>query len=100
MKVYDFGLRLKELRENKKLSQTDVAKKLQLSRTTISAYEQNIQTPRIEVLIKLALLYGATTDYILGLEKRKTICLDDYSEKEIDALVDFLGSYKIMKNEK
>ena len=36
MAVYDFGLRLKALREGKRLSQSDVAARLEVTRATIS----------------------------------------------------------------
>ena len=41
MEIYDFGLRLKELREKKRLSQNEVASRLEISRSQISAYERN-----------------------------------------------------------
>ena len=58
MEVYDFGLRLKELREAKKLSQKDVADRLSVVPSTISGYENNTITPSLEQAIRLAILYG------------------------------------------
>lgn len=77
MDIYDFGERLQKLRKKRKLSQKDVAKRLNVSSDTISAYERNIQTPRLERLIELAVLYNASVDYILGFNNRKFIYLDD-----------------------
>ena len=54
MAVYDFGMRLKELREGKRLSQSDVADRLDVTRATISGYECNTITPSVEQLVKLA----------------------------------------------
>ena len=45
--VYDFGLRLKELREAKHLTQSDVANRLDVTRATISGYECNTITPSL-----------------------------------------------------
>ena len=92
--VYDFGLRLKELREGKNLSQTDVARIIEISRTTISGYEQNIKTPKIETLKKLALLYNSSVDYILGIETRKNFYLDDFTPEQQDIVLDFLEKIK------
>lgn len=82
MFVYDFGARLKELRKKKNLSQYNVAAYLDLSRTTISAYECNIKTPSLDVIIKLARLYNTSIDYIVGLDNRFSIELDDLPPKK------------------
>ena len=74
--IFDFGYRLRELRENKNLTQTQVARRLNLSKTTISGYENNIKTPSLDVLVKLSILYGVSADYILGLENRKLLPID------------------------
>ncbi len=89
--VYDLGLRLRDLRNNKHLSQTQVAKRLSLTRASISGYENNLASPSIDVLVKLALLYGVTTDYILGLDNRKVIVLDDISERDAEVIEDIVG---------
>ena len=48
--IFDFGYRLRELRESKNLTQTQVARRLNLSKTTISGYEYYIMTPSLVVL--------------------------------------------------
>ena len=55
--VFDFGYRLKNLRQQHHLTQTQVANRLNLSKTSISGYENNVKTPSQDVLIKLAGLY-------------------------------------------
>jgi transcriptional regulator with XRE-family HTH domain len=89
--IYDFGERLKELRENKKLSQTQVAKRLSLTRSSVSGYENNISVPSIEVLSKMAFLYGTTTDYILGIDNRKVIVLDGLTDREAAVIQDMVS---------
>ena len=65
------GYRLKELRiENNKL-QKEVAKYLNISRQYYSEYERGKRKMPIEVIIKLSKYYNVTTDYILGLNKKK-----------------------------
>ncbi len=94
---YDFGSRLRELRGKKKLTQTQVAKRLNLSKATISGYENNIKTPSIDVLIQLSILYGSSTDYILGLENRKMIVVDGLTEAEQDIFNALLEEFKAAK---
>lgn len=82
----DFGLRLKALRAEKDLTQAQVAKRVNLTASTISAYENNTKSPTIDTLADLALLYGVTSDYLLGLEKRRMIFIDDLTERQIESL--------------
>ncbi|MVB12133.1 helix-turn-helix protein [Caprobacter fermentans] len=92
--IFDFGYRLRELRESKNLTQTQVAKRLNLSKTTISGYENNIKTPSLEVLVKLSILYGASADYILGLENRKLIQIDGLTMNQEEILKILLKEFK------
>ena len=60
------GKRLRELREKKNVTQTEVAEYLNIERTTYTAYESGKSRP-VRCLDKLSLYYNVTSDYILGL---------------------------------
>lgn len=60
------GERIKMLRTNAKLNQKDIADRIDVSKSTIGMYEQNRRMPDIETLVKLAICFGVTTDYLLG----------------------------------
>lgn len=94
--IFDFGYRLRELRENKELTQTQVAKRLNLSKTTISGYENNIKTPSLDVLVKLSILYGVSSDYILGLENRKLLQIDGLTMNQEEILKMVLKEFRSM----
>lgn len=61
-----FGTRLKELRENKGMSQRELAKIIQLSPSTVAMYELNRRSPDNDTIIKLANFFNCSTDYLLG----------------------------------
>ena len=63
-----FGERLKQLRQEKGLNQRDLAKALNCTQPAIVKWENNIQTPNVEVAVTVAKYFGVTTDYLLGLE--------------------------------
>lgn len=65
---YTISERLKKLRKLNNLSQDDIAKYLEIQRTTISQYESGVLIPPTLNVIKLARLYNVTTDYILCYE--------------------------------
>jgi len=61
-----FPNRLKFLRKKHKLSQEELAKKINTTKGTISNYENEHSTPSNEVLKDLANVLNTTTDYLLG----------------------------------
>ncbi len=63
--------RLRDLREDADLNQTQVARFLGMSQTGYSKYETGENDIPTQVLIKLAGFYHTTTDYILGLTDRR-----------------------------
>lgn len=63
--------RLRDLREDKDLNQTQVAKYLGMSQTGYSKYETGENDIPTQVLIRLAQFYKTSIDYILGISDQK-----------------------------
>ena len=64
--------RLKEIREDRDLLQSDIAEVLNVSQVAYSYYEIGKRQLPIDILKKLAIFYGTSTDYLLGLtDERK-----------------------------
>lgn len=61
-------MELKKLREFEKLSQKEIAKRLNLPYTTYRNYEIGRNEPTIDTLCKLADFYGVSLDYLVGRE--------------------------------
>ena len=59
--------RIRELREEKKITQIRLSIELEVSQETISAYEMEKYYPGVKSLIKLQNIFGVSIDYILGL---------------------------------
>ncbi len=59
--------RIRELREESKMTQVRLSIELEISQETVSAYERNIHYPSIELLMKMVKLFHASSDYILGI---------------------------------
>ncbi|MBQ8002727.1 MAG: helix-turn-helix transcriptional regulator [Clostridia bacterium] len=59
--------RLRELREDNDLNQTEIAKVLNVSQRTYSSYETGDRTIPYTALIKLARFYNTSVDYILSI---------------------------------
>ena len=65
-------MRIRELREDNNLTQSEVAEYLHIKQNTYSQYENEQRQLPVSCLIALARFYKTSTDYILGLTDRRT----------------------------
>lgn len=63
--------RIRDLREDSDLTQTQIAKILEMSQTGYSKYETGENDIPTEVLIKLSNYYNVSVDYLLGISNTK-----------------------------
>ena len=71
-----FGDILKKLRQDKKITQEELAIKINSSRSNIANYENNNNMPSVEILERLAKIFDVSTDYLLGKTDIKSNKLD------------------------
>lgn len=95
--MVDLGSVLKTLRLKENMTQAQLAQKLGLTKSVISAYETGIRLPSYDILIHIAKLYNVSTDYLLGLEHKQEIDLSGLSQEEIDALKNLIRAMKKIK---
>ena len=60
--------KLKELREERGLSTTKLARELNLGNYTVNRWESGLQKPNAEYIAKLCIFFGCTADFLLGLK--------------------------------
>ena len=60
------GEKIRELRQNVGLLQSELAQKIGVSTSTIGMYEQNRRDPDTDTLKRLADFFNVSTDYLLG----------------------------------
>ncbi len=88
------GQRINELRTGAGWSQVKLAEKLNISKQTVSNWEnENIQ-PSIEMLMKIAKLFHVSTDYLLGLDCRPTISVEGLPAHFVAHLSQIIEDYK------
>lgn len=75
------GERIQYLREEKNLTQAELAKLLNISKSSLSSYEQNARRPSVDTVIQIAKFFNVTSDYILELTN-KPLDLDTILSKE------------------
>jgi len=74
--------RIRFLREQMNLSQTELGKKLGVTRSSINSYEQAVSTPSTHVISAMAKLFHCSTDFLLGMDESASIGLTGLSEED------------------
>jgi transcriptional regulator with XRE-family HTH domain len=63
--------RIRDLREDNDLSQKTIAKHLHVAQRTYSSYENGARNIPVQVVVKLAVYYKTSTDYLLNMTDEK-----------------------------
>ena len=92
--MVDFGIRLKTLREAKKLNQSQLAERMGVTKSMISAYENSIRMPSYGVLIRFAGLFGVSVDYLLGVDRSEVINVSGLTERQREIVAELIYEFK------
>lgn len=76
--------RIKFLRESKNLTQTDLAKQLGITRSSVNAWEMGISVPSTQYIVELASIFKVSTDYLLGVNETSTINVSGLTDQDIE----------------
>lgn len=78
-----FGEIIRKMRTARNLNQVQLANELDVSKQTISNWENNNILPSIEMLIKISYFFSVKTDYLLGLDDRNYIEVTGLTDAEL-----------------
>ena len=92
--MIDFGNTLKTLRLQHNLTQSQLAQKLGVTKSVISAYETGLRMPSYDILIAIAKIFKVTTDYLLGIENKQSVDFSGLTEEEVHTLLNLIKAMK------
>ena len=92
--IKEFSETLKNLRNKKGLTQTQLAEKLWLNKSIISAYENQQRMPSLDVLIKLSYEFNVSMEYLLGIRKENTIDITGLKDEQISIIAQLIEEFK------
>ena len=95
--MVDFSVRLKQLRSDKHLTQVQVAERIGVTPSMVSAYESDLKVPGLDTIIRIANLFGVTVDYLLCRENKRFIDISDLSNEEAAVICNMIA---ILRNRK
>ena len=82
--------KIKDLREQAGFSQSQLAKKLDVTRSSVNAWEMGLSTPTTQYIVAMTKLFHVSADYILGIEADQAISLRGYTEEEVALVLNLL----------
>lgn len=95
-----FAVNLKNLRIEKGLNQTELAEKLFINKSMISAYEKGTRMPSLDVLIQLTFIFNVSIDYLLGVQrnevedKKKSIDISGLNDNQIKIIENLINEFR------
>ena len=92
------GETIRTLRERTGYSQSELARKLSVTRSSVNAWESGLSAPTAVYIIELAKLFHVSSDFILGLDESKQISLSGLTEQEIRILYELLDYFNQATN--
>ena len=78
-----FGELIKSLRMSRGLNQVELAKIFNVTKQSVSNWENENIMPSVDMLVKIANYFGVSTDYLLGLTEKHALNTDGLSELQI-----------------
>lgn len=78
-----FCNRLRDLRISRGLNQVEFGESLNVTKQSVSNWENGNIQPSIDMLIRIATIYSVSTDYLLGLDERQILDVTGLTDKQI-----------------
>lgn len=90
--------RIKFLREQKGLSQAELARQLGITRSSVNAWELGISVPSTQYIVELAGIFKVSADYLLGVDTTAAVSVKGLTESDIQLVYSLIAHLR-EKNE-
>ena len=89
--------RIKYLREKNNLTQSELARKLNVTRSSVNAWEMGVSVPSTALIVDVAKLFHVSSDYLLGIMESSTLDISLLSDKETMIVYELVQYFKSLK---
>ena len=91
MTIDYFGEKLKSVRKGKHLTQLELSQRLEVSKGTVSAYEQGLSYPSLETLVKICNILDTSADYLLGISDNLPFKMGGLTQEQMESVLQFVS---------
>ena len=89
--------RIKYLREKNNLTQSELARKLNVTRSSVNAWEMGVSVPSTALIVDVAKLFHVSSDYLFGIKESSTLDISLLSDKETMIVYELVQYFKSLK---
>jgi transcriptional regulator with XRE-family HTH domain len=86
--------RIRTLRQGKDISQAKLAEHLGLTKGAVNSWEANSTQPTLLYVVKMASYFNVSTDYLLGINKKKMVGVDGLTDKQINNINELINDIR------
>lgn len=76
------------------MSQEQLGRKVERSKSVISSYENNIKVPPLSILTQMAVIFNVSLDYLVGIDKNEMISVGGLSDGQKQLLQMIIAEFK------
>lgn len=92
--IYNIADRIRFLREQCGMTQTDLANKLGISRSAVNSWEMSLSFPSVANIVEMSKLFNVSTDYILSIKEKMFIDISDLKTNEKEIVLKLIDCFK------
>ena len=87
------GDKVRTLRDSCGWTQSELARRLGLTRSSINAWEMGLTVPSTQYIVELATLFKVSTDYLLGLDSKIIVDISDLKNDEQSVVINLVNCF-------
>lgn len=90
---------IKALRQQSGFTQSELARKLNITRSSVNAWEMGISIPSTQFVVELARIFRVSTDAILGVSSKRTLDISSLTQEQERILLSILQYFNKVNEE-
>lgn len=92
--LYDVCDRIKRLREQKSMTQAELAKRLGITRASVNGWEMGLSVPSTQRLVELADIFDVSIDFLLGRKNSSSVSVTGLTDQDIEIVLALISHFR------
>ena len=89
--IFNIADRIRYLRDKAGMTQTDLAKRLGISRSAVNSWEMSLSSPSLSNVVEMMQIFHVSADYLLSVSDRMLIDVSDLSSEEQEVVLKMIA---------
>ena len=92
--VLNIADRIRYLRDKTDMTQTDLAKRLGISRSAVNSWEMSLSLPSLANIVEMSQIFHVDVDYILSASDKITVDITDLTNEQKEIIIRLVECFK------